>query len=162
MGEPSYSLGTFFLRAPKGDLEESPQGTFFQSKHFRGIFNTSRSFSQKAAFLLQVNSFASQCVHLEYPWLNNQMCKPSTILPYKPVGSATSHFKYSHLSYQLSHFGSVKILDPNMASHAAPVPWSEKRLGNSVPNDMLLLKRRLLGDRIVASAPPCAQCQKMS
>lgn len=47
-------------RGPKGDLEESPQGTFFQSKHFRGIFNTSRSFSQKAAFLLQANSFAIQ------------------------------------------------------------------------------------------------------
>lgn len=69
MGEPSYSLGTFFLCAPKDDLEESPQGTFFQSKHFRGIFNTSRSFSQKAAFLLHANSFAIQLLQKVY--MNN-------------------------------------------------------------------------------------------
>lgn len=33
-----------------------------KSKHFRGIFNTSRSFSQKAAFLLQANGSDILCL----------------------------------------------------------------------------------------------------
>ena len=184
-GGTFLQFGNLLLACSKRWFGRITSRHLFQSKHFRGIFNTSRSFSQKAAFLLQANSFAiqllqkvymnnlavavallrlvdlssdilcleracSQSVHLEYPWLNNQMLKPSTILPYKPVGSATSHQIFtpfvSVVSLRLS-----QILDPNMASHAAPVPWSEKRLGNSVPNDVLLLKRRLLGDHIEGS-----------
>ena len=52
-----------------GRIISRPQGTIFQSKHFRGIFNTSRSFSQKAAFLLQVNSFAIHLQKVSSTWI---------------------------------------------------------------------------------------------